>query len=58
VDSGGGYCSQNVAPVHVGFGASGTVDVEVTAMVGGKRVVTRRAGIVPHAGRVEVLRTP
>ena len=58
VDSGGAYCSQNVAPVHVGLGAAGAVDVEVTTTVGGKRVVTSRTGLEPRPGGVEVVRTP
>jgi hypothetical protein len=58
VDSGGGYCSQNVMPVHIGLGAVEAVDVEVTTIIGGKRVVTRRAGVEPHAGIVEIVRTP
>lgn len=32
VDTGGGYCSQNVMPVHVATGTAARVDVEVTAM--------------------------
>jgi hypothetical protein len=58
VDSGGGYCSQNVMPVHVGLGVAGLVDLEVTSIVGGRRHLTRRAGFEPHAGVVEVVRTP
>src|SRR6185436_18822874 len=30
VDTGGGYCSQNVMPVHVATGDASRVDVEVT----------------------------
>ena len=58
VDSGGGYCSQNVMPVHVGLGRADAVDVEVTTIAGGQRKVTRRAGISPLAGVVEIIRTP
>ena len=58
VDSGGGYCSQNVAPVHVGLGAAGKVDIEVTTIAGGRRVVTRRAAVELRPGAVEVVRTP
>jgi hypothetical protein len=60
VDSGGGYCSQNVAPVHVGLGRTGAVDVEVTTLVGGRRQTTRTAGVTPGrpAGSVVVVRTP
>ena len=58
VDSGGGYCSQNVMPVHVGLGAAERIDIEVTTIAGGRREITRRAGIEPLAGVVEILRTP
>lgn len=58
VDSGGGYCSQNVMPVHIGLGDAETVDIEVTVMLGGKREISRRAGITPLAGVVERMRTP
>jgi hypothetical protein len=47
VDSGGGYCSQNVMPVHIGLGTDARVDIEVTAIVGGKRVVTRVERVNP-----------
>jgi hypothetical protein len=60
VDSGGGYCSQNVAPVHVGLGTTTPVDVEVTTIAGAKRVTTRVAkvdpGKLPKA--VLVVKTP
>jgi hypothetical protein len=41
VDTGSGYCSQNVMPVHFGLPASGPVDVEVTALTGTGRKITR-----------------
>ena len=47
VDSGGGYCSQNVAPVHVGLGRAEPVDIEVTTMLGGRRQTTRVAKVTP-----------
>ena len=47
VDSGGGYCSQNVMPVHVGLGSDRTVDIEVTTVVGGRRVVSRVEAVNP-----------
>lgn len=48
VDTGSGYCSQNVAPVHFGLGAyKGLVDVEVTTFGPRGRVVTRRDGVDP-----------
>ncbi|MCC7033367.1 MAG: CRTAC1 family protein [Acidobacteria bacterium] len=51
VDSGGGYCSQNVMPVHVGLGTNERVDVEVTTMGKDGRRVTRLEGMEPGAGR-------
>jgi len=45
VDTGSGYCSQNVMPVHVGLGSTDRVDVEVTTMTAGGRRVTRTAGV-------------
>jgi hypothetical protein len=47
VDTGGGYASQNVAPVHVGLGIDGPVDVEVTTMGAGGRKVTKIAKVSP-----------
>ena len=49
VDSGGGYCSQNVMPVHVGLGADRAVDIEVTTMSATGRVETRVEGVSPAA---------
>jgi hypothetical protein len=51
VDSGGGYCSQNVMPVHVGLGTDARVDVEVTTMGKGGRVITRVQRVEPGAQR-------
>ncbi len=48
VDTGSGYCSQSVIPVHVGLGSDGKVDVEVTAMGKGGPKVTRVGGIDPN----------
>jgi hypothetical protein len=48
VDTGGGYCSQSVMPVHFGLPADGKVDVEVTAMTRGGRKITRVANIDPN----------
>lgn len=47
VDTGSGYCSQNVMPVHIGLGMDGPVDVEVTAMTPAGRKTTRIANISP-----------
>ncbi|MGE0464227.1 MAG: CRTAC1 family protein, partial [Vicinamibacterales bacterium] len=51
VDSGGGYCSQNVVPVHVGLGTSARGDIEVTTMGKDGRPVTRLEGVEPAARR-------
>ncbi|MGH9140819.1 MAG: CRTAC1 family protein, partial [Vicinamibacterales bacterium] len=48
VDTGSGYCSQSVIPVHVGLPVDGKVDVEVTTMTKGGRKVTRVAGVDPN----------
>src|SRR6185295_14710161 len=43
VDTGGGYCSQNVMPAHLGVAANARVDVEVTMLTkSGRRIVARR----------------
>src|SRR4029078_6448709 len=43
VDTGGGYCSQNVMPVHVATAAASRVDIEVTSMTkSGRRTTVRR----------------
>jgi len=50
VDAGGGYCSQNVAPVHVATAGASRVDIEVTSMsTGGRRITAVRN--VSVAGR-------
>ncbi|MBI3493889.1 MAG: CRTAC1 family protein [Acidobacteria bacterium] len=45
VDTGGGYCSQNVVPVHVATADAARVDVEVTSMSRAGRKVTARRGL-------------
>jgi hypothetical protein len=57
VDTGSGYCSQNVMPVHIGLGSTSRVDIEVTSMSKMRRVVTRQAGVTPGRG-VLTVRTP
>jgi hypothetical protein len=59
LDTGSGYCSQNVVPVHVGLPREGKVDVEVTAMSKAGRKVTRVAGVDPNKlpNRVLVVKT-
>jgi hypothetical protein len=51
VDAGSGYCSQNATPSHLGVPSSwqGRVDVEVTAIRGGRRHVTTIKGVDPAA---------
>ena len=48
VDTGSGYCSQNVLPVHFGLPRGGRVDVEVTAMTKGGRHITSVANVDPN----------
>jgi hypothetical protein len=54
VDTGSGYCSQNVMPVHVGLPSSGRVDIEATAMSTRGRKVTHLRGVTPGRGIVTV----
>ena len=58
VDTGGGYASQNVIPVHVGLGTDAAVDVEVTTMGKGGRKVTKISKVSPDKvpGRVLVVK--
>jgi hypothetical protein len=59
VDTGGGYCSQNVMPVHVATGGAGKVDVEVTSMTAHGRQVTARRGVrIAASGARNQLRIP
>jgi methyl coenzyme M reductase subunit C len=59
VDTGGGYCSQNVAPVHVATAGASRVDVEVTTMSKAGRHVTKVTGVNPAtAARPLVVKTP
>ena len=59
VDTGGGYCSQNVMPVHVATADAARVDVEVTSMSGRGRRTTRVAGVtVGQASRPLVVKVP
>lgn len=48
VDTGSGYCSQSVLPVHFGLPKDGRVDVEVTAMTKAGRKITRIANVDPN----------
>jgi penicillin G amidase len=59
VDTGGGYASQNIAPVHFGLGEyEGKIDVEVTFLTRAGRQVTRVQDVEPRglAGRPLVVR--
>jgi hypothetical protein len=57
VDTGGGYCSQNVMPVHVATTGATRVDIEVTTMGKNGRRVTKVSGVDPQtASRPLVLR--
>jgi hypothetical protein len=49
VDTGSGYCSQNMAPVHFGFPTADPVDIEVTTLTTSGRMITRVAGVDPKA---------
>jgi len=49
VDTGSGYCSQNLAPVHLGFPTADLVDIEVTTLTASGRKITRLAGVDPKA---------
>jgi hypothetical protein len=52
VDTGSGYCSQNVMPVHAATAGAPRVDVEVTSMSKSGRRVTRIPGVaVARASR-------
>jgi hypothetical protein len=54
IDTGSGYCSQNVTPVHVGLPSMDRVDIEVTALTRRGRVVTRTMGVTPRLGVITV----
>jgi hypothetical protein len=47
VDTGSGYCSQNVLPVHFGLPQDGPVDVEVTSFTKRGRKLTRSTNVDP-----------
>ena len=58
VDTGSGYCSQNLLPVHIGLPTDGRIDVEVTALTPTGRHVTRVANVNPAnvRGRVVIVK--
>jgi hypothetical protein len=47
LDTGGGYCSQSVKPVHVGVPAGARLDVEVTVLTSRGRDITRVPDVDP-----------
>ncbi|MDB6168178.1 MAG: hypothetical protein JWM88_1042 [Verrucomicrobia bacterium] len=47
VDTGSGYSSQSMLPLHFGLPVGGKVDVEVTTMSNSGRKVTRVEGVAP-----------
>lgn len=47
VDTGSGYCSQNLAPVHLGLPSPDPVDLEVTTLTKAGRKITRVAKVDP-----------
>lgn len=52
VDTGGGYISQNLMPVHIGIGAAARVDIEITSMSRGGRQTTRRRNVAANSSFV------
>ena len=57
VDAGGGYCSQNVMPVHVATAGAARVDLEVTTMSTKGRQTMKRPDVDPKtASRPLVVR--
>jgi hypothetical protein len=60
IDTGGGYCSQNVMPVHIGLASMNRVDIEVTSLTATGRKVTRVANVTPDkvTGRIVVVKVP
>ena len=58
VDTGSGYASQNLIPVHIGLGTDAPVDIEVTTLGKGGRKVTKASKVSPDKipGRVLVVK--
>ena len=55
VDTGSGYCSQNVIAVHFGLPGQNLVDVEVTSMTRSGRKITRVPDVDPQQFRGKML---
>jgi len=60
VDTGSGYCSQNMMAVHVGLPTADAVDVEVTTFTSSGKKVTKAANVDPRTlnGKPLVVTTP
>ena len=58
VDAGSGYNAQSDMPVHFGLESADAVDVEVTTLQSGKRVITTMQRVSPaaYAGRALIIR--
>ena len=58
VDTGGGYVSQNMLPLHIGVGDHDVVDIEVTTLSEAGRMTTRLTGVdvAGAQGRMTVIR--
>jgi hypothetical protein len=54
MDTGSGYCSQNVMPVHIGVPSTNPVNIEVTTLTAKGRTITRQTGVFPGRGAVIV----
>jgi len=59
VDTGGGYASQNIAPVHVGLGTDAAVDVEITTLTKAGRKLMTLSKLTPDRilGRIAIVKT-
>ena len=60
VDAGSGYNAQSDMPLHFGLKSLDAVDVEVTTLRAGKRVITtiKRVSPAAYAGRALIVRAP
>jgi hypothetical protein len=60
VDTGSGYCSQSVIPVHFGLPQESHVDVEVTSLTKSGRKITRVPNVDPNklTRRILVVKVP
>ncbi len=58
LDTGSGYNSQNVLPVHFGLASEGRVDIEITSLTRNGRVKARVPDVDPaeHVGRAIVVK--